>query len=314
MRYILLCLLCFCLTFLSSQVINDFTAATDNHQLIEGTNVYLVPPAGFVVSENFKGFQKPDDQTSMIMLMEIPGPINEVTRGFTKELMATRGMELLRKDSVRIGNLTGFLIEMNQSANGMTFTKTLVVYGNEETSSIVNGISLKDSVQITEQIGQSIKSLFVNEELTINPRDGLSFTLDEKAGDLKFVSVVGNAILLNRTGVIDANDLDQVSLIVDKAFQLVDISDQKEFCLSRLEQYPEPYELHRGKKLASVKLDNLNGYELHAINSENENESIYQLVLFPEGGGYFLFLGDYPTKDKEALQQIKKVIDTFRAK
>lgn len=314
MKYLVSLFFCLFLTTLPAQSLNDFIKATDNHQLIEGTNAYLVPPAGFIVSENFKGFQNPDDPTSMIMLMEVPGPISEVTGGFTAEAMATRGMELLRKDSIKVGALTGFLIEMNQSANGMTFTKTLVVYGNEEASSLINGISLKDSVQLTEQIGQSIKSLFVNEELTVDPRAGLSFTLNEIAGELKFVSVVGNAILLNRTGTIDADNHDPLSLIVDKAFQLVDISDQEAFCLSRLEQYPEPYKLRKGKKLVPVKLAGLEGYELYATNEENRDESIYQLVLFPENGGYFLFLGDYPTEDKKALKQIKKVVETFRIK
>lgn len=314
MKYSVSLFFCLFLTTLPAQTLNDFTAPTDQHQLIKGTNVYIIPPPGFVVSENFKGFQNPDDPMSMIMLMEIPAPISVITEGFTAETMSSRGMELLHKDKVEITGLIGYCIGLDQGTNGVTFTKTLIAYGNEEGSTLVNGISLKDSMQLNEQIQKAIKSVFVDHQLNVDPREGLSFTLDESAGELKFVSVVGNAILLNRTGGIDAENPELVNLIVDKSFQQVDVLDRKGFCLDRLEQYPESYELRKGNKPLATQLAGLEGYELYAINRDNRDESIYQLVLFPEEGGYYIFLGDYPTKDKQAIKQIKQVIETFSVK
>lgn len=60
---------------------------TVEHQLIEGTNVYLIPPQTFSPSDNFKGFQDPSDPYSMLMLMEIPGPFSEASEGFNTEIL-----------------------------------------------------------------------------------------------------------------------------------------------------------------------------------------------------------------------------------
>lgn len=45
----------------------------------------MIPPISFKPSSNFKGFQDPEDPTSMIMTMEIPGPFAEATKGFNSE-------------------------------------------------------------------------------------------------------------------------------------------------------------------------------------------------------------------------------------
>ena len=55
---------------------------TKNHQQINGTNIFMVPPDSYSASNNFKGFQNPLDPTSMIMIIEIPGPYSEISNGF----------------------------------------------------------------------------------------------------------------------------------------------------------------------------------------------------------------------------------------
>jgi len=112
----------------------------------------MIPPASFETSSNLKGFQNPIDQTSMIIAMEIPGPYMEVTKGFNSEMLKTRGMDLITKKQIKVAEHNGLLIELEQPANGMMFSKQILIYGNEKSSTLINGVCLKDSLQLAEKI------------------------------------------------------------------------------------------------------------------------------------------------------------------
>ena len=61
---------------------------------VTGTSVALAPPADFVPSSRFPGFERADLQSSL-MVSEIPGPVADVSRGMTADGLATRGMTLI---------------------------------------------------------------------------------------------------------------------------------------------------------------------------------------------------------------------------
>ena len=287
---------------------------SENHLQIEGTNIFMVPPALFELSTNFKGFQNPDDQTSMIMMMEIPGPYNEIIKGFTSEMMKPQAMELKSKKEIQVAEYNGLLIELDQTANGMVFSKQLLVYGNEKSSTLINGVYLKDSIQTGEKIKQSISTTFVDPSLTINPREALDYTLNEDVGDMQFKSVFGNGMLFNRDLKTPTESFDKASLLTDKSFAKIAIENKKLFCISRLKKYPDNYSVLPSKDITEITLDDLNGFELFAKNNDNENEEMYQVILFDENGGYYLFVGTYVPNSENAIADIKSIVQTFRRK
>jgi len=170
---------------------------SENHIQIEGTNIFMIPPISFNPSSNFKGFQNPNDQTSMILTMEIPGPYSEVSKGFNSERLNARGMELKSKKEIKVADFTGLYIELDQSANGMTFSKHILIYGNEKSSTLINGVSLKDSLQLGEKIKESLLTTYVDSQLKSNPRKALNYSLNESVGSMKFKAVIGNGMLFN---------------------------------------------------------------------------------------------------------------------
>jgi len=192
------------------------TEKTDNHLLIEGTNIFMIPPDSFASSNNFKGFQNPNDQTSMIMILEIPGPYLEVSKGFNAEMLKTRGMELKTKKEIKVANFDGLLIELDQAANGMVFSKQILIYGDEKSSMLINGVYLKDSLALGEKIKKSVLSTIVDAQLKSNPREALDYSLDENVGALQFKSVIGNGMLFNRDLKTPTESIDKASLITDK--------------------------------------------------------------------------------------------------
>lgn len=287
---------------------------SENHIQIKGTNIFMIPPTSFESSNNFKGFQNPNDQTSMIMAMEIPGPYSEVSKGFNSEMMQKQGMELKTKKEIKVAEFDGLLLELDQSANGMVFSKQIIIYGNEKSSTLINGVYLKDSLQLGKKIKESILTTFVDSKTESNPRDALNYSLNENIGSLKFKAVMGNGMLLNRDLKTPTESEDKATLLTDKSFANVEIKNEKLFCISRLKKYPDDYSVIPSKGINEIEIDNLKGFELFAKNNDKENEEMYQVILFDENGGYYLFIGTYLTGSEKAISDIKSVIQTFKRK
>ena len=290
-------------------------AKSEYHIQINGTPINIIPPESFQVSNNFKGFQNPDDQTSMIMTMEIPGPYSEVSKGFNSEMLKTQGMDLKTKKEIQIAGLSGLMIELDQNANGMDFSKHILIYGNENSTTLVNGVFLKDSVQLGKNIKNSIYSIYVDLNEEINPRESMTYSLDESVGSLKFHSVIGNGMLFNRDLKTPTESEDEASLITDKSYANVEIENKELFCISRLKKYPDDYSVITSKGINEIEIDGLTGFELFAENNDKEGKEMYQVILFDDNGGYFLFVGSYKTgSDNDAISDIQSVIKTFKRK
>lgn len=286
---------------------------TENHKQIKGTNIFMIPPVFFQSSTNFKGFQNPNDPTAMIMSMEIPGPFSKVTEGFNEEMLKTRNISLINKKEVKISNYDGFLMEVKQEANGMVFSKYILVFGNEKSSTLINGVFLKDSLEIGKKIKESILSTYLDSNLEVNPRESLDYSIDESLGNLKFHSVMGNAMLFNRDLKTPTESPDKINLVTDKSFAKIEIENKKEFCISRLKNNPDNFLLNESKKVNEITIDNLKGYELYAKNNAL-NEEAYQVILFNDNGGYFILYGSYLKGNLKAENDIKNCIKSFKRK
>jgi hypothetical protein len=274
----------------------------------------MVPPDSYSASNNFKGFQNPLDPTSMIMIVEIPGPYSEISKGFNFEMLKSKGMELKAKKETNISDFKALLIELDQPANGMIFSKHILIYGNEKTTTLINGIYSKDSLQLGEKIKQSVLSTFIDSNLKSDPRASLSYSLNENTGALKFKAVMGNGMLFNRDLKTPTESIDKAALLVDKSFLAIEIENKKLFCISRLKKYQDDYSVIPSKGINEVEIDNLKGYELFAKNNDKVDEEMYQVILFDEGGGYFLFVGTYLPNSHQAIVDIKNIIKTFKRK
>lgn len=285
---------------------------TETHIQINGTNIFMIPPTSFESTTNYKGFQNPNDQTSMIMVTEIPGPYLQVSAGYNFEMLQKQGMELKTKKEVKVADLNGILLELDQTANGMAYSKQILIFGNEKSSTLINGVYLKDSIRLGQKIKEAILTTVVDTELKINPRESLNYSLNENVGSLKFISVIGNGMLFNRDLKTPTESPDKATLLTDKSFANSPIENKKIFCSSRLKKYPDDYAVISNKGINEIEIDNLKGFELFGKNNDRENEEMYQVILFEENGGYYLFFGTYETGSEQAISDIKNVVQTFK--
>lgn len=314
MKYLLI----FCLfaTFSKvcfSQQINKFERPTDKHLNIPGTNIYMIPPGEFQISENFKGFQNPNDQLSMIMVMEFPGPFSEVSKGFHEKMLQSKGMILKSKKKIDVNQYNGYLINLEQEANGLLFDKYIILYGDEKLTIMINGMYIKDSIQLGKKVEASILSTVVNSSLKIDPRNSLDYSIDETVGNLEFKNVMGNGMVFKREYEESESDI-EVTLITDKSFAKMQIENKKLFCISRLKKYPDDYSIIVQKGINEIEIDGLKGFQLFAKNNDKIGEQMYQVILFEEVGGYFLFTGIYKGEKEKAEEDLKLIVKTFRRK
>lgn len=285
--------------------------ATESYVRIDGTNIKLIPPLGFEESPNFKGFQNPDDPTSMIIVVEIPGPYSEISKGFNAEMMATRGMTLINSDSFPINQQQGLFITVDQPSQGLDFRKYILAYGDQSSSVVINGVFIKDSLELGQQIKRSIESIQIDTDIAIDPRADVPFNVDESLGNLKFATVMGNSLLFTRDGIIPQTDsVEKVLLIVDHSYAKLDITDPEAFCIKRLKLYPEPYTLLENTSPEPIQIAGLDGYQLTGVREDSlEKEWIYQVALFEPDGGYILMAGI--VENFSALADTEAVIQSF---
>ncbi len=111
---------------------------TEKHQPVTGTKFFLIPPASFTRATSFQGFQQMNSGSS-ILLMEIPGPFSETTKGFTEQGLQSQGMRLKTKDAIKVNGKQGFMITAEQSAYGNDYTKYILVYGDAQATYMING-------------------------------------------------------------------------------------------------------------------------------------------------------------------------------
>ncbi|MEM6807453.1 MAG: hypothetical protein AAF696_39005, partial [Bacteroidota bacterium] len=129
-----------------------------------------------------------------------------------------------------------------------------------------------------------------------------------------FYRVVGNGMLMNRDRKAPTESPDNLVLIIDKSFQKTLIIDQKAFCRKRLSQYPDRFNMDEEYGLKEIELSGLKGYTLRAENLDDEEEEAFQVLLFDEADGYYVFFASFRKGDKKAFEDIQKVIATFKKK
>ena len=114
--------------------------------------------------------------------------------------------------------------------------------------------------------------------------------------------------------VLRTDALEKLSGKSIQAGKIIEIKDKKLFCISRLKKYTEDYSIIPSKGINEIEIDNLKGFKLVAKNNADKTEEMYQVILFDNDGGYYLFVGTCIKENEKALADIKKIIKTFTRK
>lgn len=278
---------------------------------VSGTKCSLIPPSGFIAATAFSGFQNAETGAS-IMINELPAPYQSLVDGFTAEALKSRGMALVKKQTIDFNGSKATLLNLTQSANGTTYIKQMLVFGDTKGTVLVNGIYPEASKEIEAQIKDALLSTVYNISQNDNPLEAATFTIDVKDTDLKLIKYMSGSLLYSTDGKMPT---EKPTLIVGNSVAKISSQNQKKYAEERLKKLPRG-ELNIIKEIKGINIDNLKGFEIVASGKTKEDkaELVYQVMLFNENGDYYIIVGQTKEEFDKYLEIFKKIAKTFKRK
>jgi hypothetical protein len=277
----------------------------------------LPQPSGFTKATAFHGFEQTETNSS-IVLTKIPGPFAAVTKGFDKDTLATRGISLISKESIKINNQPGLLLQISQSAYGEKFIKWVLVFGDEQNTSLVTATFLdKNTAKFSEPLKQTLLAVTPSSSSATPTASSLPFSVTAVAGltPVPAATGLGKVAAFTKDGNLPLTNPADPLFIVTPSVAIVPVGDRKSFATRRLSNYPQT-DITRVTSTKQISIDNLPGWEIVANGRDRQSKSalkLYQVVLFPERGGYIVLIGIVGDKQAETyLPKFRAMALTYR--
>lgn len=288
---------------------------TDKHKQIVGTKFFLIPPTGFIPATNFQGFQEMNSGAS-ILVMEIPGPFSESTKGFNEQGLKTQGVVLKKKEEVSVNGKQGLFLTSEQFAYGTNYSKYILVFGDSKATYMVNGTFPKEVTDLEKNIRESMFSVVYESGLTVDPLSAVLFTVDTENTKLKFGKSMTGTLLYTVDGKVPTESNDKTTFIVGLSLANVQTVDKKLTAITRLKRMPYTDLKIDENKINEIEIDGISGYEVMGEGLDKSNgtkEFVYQVMLFTDNG-YYIMVGTTQNNFEENLELFKKVSRTLKRK
>jgi hypothetical protein len=275
----------------------------------------IQPPEGFEKATTFYGVQQSETGAS-VMVSAIPGPFSEVVSGFNAQQLAARGLRLLSKQSLAGGSK--LLIKVAQEAYGQTFLKWLVVFADQqnETKVVVATFPEDKADQLSAVLKATALSAALIPQSAATGTLSFSITPSAQLVEIEALQGVGKVLAFSKDGVIPAASPADPLFIVAPSLGAVPIADRKAFALQRLEEQSAQIQEIKVERIDAIAINNLEGFELIANAKDQDSQiplKIYQVMLFPETGGYVLMLGMVGQDSAEQyLPEFQSMARTYR--
>jgi hypothetical protein len=315
-RFLFLSVIVLWSAVLTAQVFR-YDNPTPVHQQIPGSPLWLIPPTGFELSKQIKGFQHPDYPTASLLLIEVPAPVRLIFEGMTPEALVEQGMKLVQSDTLRFHERDSYWLTVDQTAMGMTIRKHIFAFGDDTQTFLLNAtFSLDGEANWGDSLRQSLYTLVWREGLDVDPLAALpyEFPAMDSLG-WQVASVMGNATVYSLDGRVPTQSPEGALFLVDKSVQDVVIYEGEAFCRRRLKNFPQPLVPDEDRGFTAVEIDGLRGTTCYAREeaADGSTRSYYRMTaLFPEGGGYFLLLGMTKLDEAEIWQKVEHATHAFR--
>jgi len=221
-------------------------------------------------------------------------------------------MKLVSKQTIDFNNGKATFINLTQPANGTTYIKQILIFGDAKGTVLVNGIYPETSKQLEAKIKTALLSTVYNPEQDDNPLEAASFSVETKDTDFKLVKYMSGSLLYSTDGKIPT---EKPTIIIANSLAKIPLSNQKGYAEQRLKKLPRG-EFNVIKEINEIKIDNLHGYEIIADGKtkEEEAELVYQVMLFNDKGDYYIIVGQAKDNFAKNLTTFKSIAKTFKRK
>ncbi len=255
----------------------------------------LPQPVGFEQATSFHGFQQ-SSTSSSVMMTVIPGSFKEVTRGFDQKGLATRGISLLSRQTIKIQKQPGFLLHVAQSAAGSKFLKWIVVFGDDQKTNIVTATFLSENAaKLSAPLKKVVLSVTPSQRAISANVLALPFAVTAVKGMnlVKKLTGIGKVAVFTKDGNMPIGSPADPLFLIAPSLGEVSVGDEKMFATRRLSNYPQA-DIVTMKSSQPITIDNLSGWEIVADALDRKTKTplkIYQVMLFSKQGGYVVMTG-----------------------
>ncbi len=291
-----------------TKITNTLTA---EHITIEGTKISLIPPAGFIKAANFFGLQQ-NQSGSSIMVLDIPGPFSETSKGMSKEGFLSQGVEVKGVEKLTLNDLPAIFITGEQNSQGRIYTKYVLCFGTESETIIINCATPNNLNEIAKEVKTSILTSFYEADKNINMLDIVDYSIDLDSSKLQFANGASNSLIFTTDGIMPTKSADKTTLIISKSFSNTDFEDKKLFCLNRLKQLP--VEITKIETTTETSIDGISGFEIIALGKDKKTSAevkMCQVILFSDNL-YYIFYGSTIQDFDNNIREITNLISTFK--
>lgn len=286
---------------------------TDKHKPVAGTKVSLIPPKGFTPAKSFSGFQHEDGLS--VMVSELPADYTTIVKSFTAEALKAKGMTLIDQQIIDFRNSKATLVKVNQKANGITYLKQILVFGDSLNTVMINGIYPEELKSFETLIRNSLLSAYYNPDQNDNGENAADFKIDVSGTPFKFTKYLAGSLSYTTDGQIPTKSADKGILIVASSIGNTAEGDKKQFATARMKTLP------RGETIEitetnPVSVDKLDGYELVGYGKDGggNKQLVYLAVLFTKANEYYIVNGSSIRDFDSFLANFRKVLKTFKLK
>ncbi len=251
----------------------------------------LIPPPDFELATLFDGFQQDTSQSS-IMVISFPGPTEEMLKAFRdEEGLAQNQITLLSQENISISGQPGLLIQLEQEAHSLTFSKWILIFGEDNQTTVINASFPQDFTEaLSAPIKASLLSAQVDDSLVASPPEEASDFSITPTQDMALALEISGTLLYSEDGELNSEDPAAPLFIVSPSFSDVLALNPGKFSRDRLQQTKQIDAIEILKE-APLTINDLEGYEITATAQDLKTGTpllIYQTILFAEDRYYIM--------------------------
>lgn len=311
--------------------------------LVPGTHVSIQKPEGFTEAVNFTGLLHAD-KTTTIMVTELPAPFSKIAQTMTAGRLSSKGMTLVSRDHVLIDHISGILVNVTQTTQGVSFSKWIAVFGNDQKTVTITASFLKSKAPAFSSLlrntllsahmtpstavkpSGSKKPCQLSKKPTEDPSAPAKTSTESYLNDIRYqikpVSTMKLAtrfqknLLYTQEGEIPSSSPEKALFTLGPSLFALTIGDRKDFAIRRMEKINEIKELEV-QSVEPVLIDHLDGYEITGEARDKSSHlpvNIYMVMLF-EADRYYLMVGIVGKNNTVvSLEDFKLMANSFQRK
>jgi len=305
-----------CAQDINNQAIEIRNELTAGYTAVEGTQISIILPKGFVKSERFVGYEHKIAGTS-IVVSEVPGEVRKNFLAFGRVNLIQRGLLVEKEELYLINGYDALLQYGQQSAYGTMYRRWLLVIGDNEKTFLLNASSPGvTSLEHAAEIVDCLLSVIYQPTKKVAADERYDFTLNMSGTGLKQIRILLNSMMYSDDGNLPPKTEAKVVMMASRTMPAAPIKDQKKFAIALLDIFPVTWPNNEKPAPIPIEIAGLQGYEVYglAVNKDNNRpQLVYHAILF-KGDYYYAISGLSFKYFEENLALFKKVARTFTLK